>query len=404
MSSIKITLNVSSPSKEDTYPLVLQLIHQRNKKIVRTTYSVKKQDFDANTGTVKFTTNTPYTFSEKEVNDVLAKRIAQMEDVLAYLNEYIGEYNVADAIALYKIECKSSLVVVFAAKMVRELRGNDQQPTSNAYQSTIKKLLVYTGGSKLTFDEIDREWIERYRLSLFNEGLKKNSIHFYLRILRSIYNSAQKMGVANIDTAPFLHQRYFATPPTKEVELKDEELERIITVCLDSDQPLSFARDLFLFCYYSCGMSFMDMAKARQTDIREDMLCYFCNRTKKTTNVKISPELRVLIEKYKNPESVYILPIFDSEEKSTFVDYRKKLRAHNALLKRLGSRLQLDCPLNSHVAQAANMSRQKTHKLSVTLFNDEGEKEVIKVVYSSIEEAKEFLMKALDDLKKKAKK
>lgn len=50
------------------------------------------------------------------------------------------------------------------------------------------------------------------------------------------------------------------------------------------------------------------------------------------------------------------------------------------------------------------MSRQKTHKLSVTLFNDEGEKEVIKVVYSSIEEAKEFLMKALDDLKKKAKK
>mgnify|MGYP007087747984 FL=1 len=103
-------------------------------------------------------------------------------------------------------------------------------------------------------------------------GVVRNTISFYMRILRSIYNKAVKLHLAE-QTFPFQNV-YTGIDRTCKRAVGEEVICRLNQLDLRDSAALSFARDLFIFSYGTRGMAFVDLAYLRKTNVCGDMLRY----------------------------------------------------------------------------------------------------------------------------------
>ena len=76
-------------------------------------------------------------------------------------------------------------------------------------------------------------------------------------------------------------------------------------------------RDLFLFSLYSCGMSPVDICFLRHRCIKEDVIVYERIKCDKIARPVLLDKAKVIIEKYRNPKSEYIFPVFTRKHNTT---------------------------------------------------------------------------------------
>jgi integrase len=167
-----------------------------------------------------------------------------------------------------------------------------------------------------------------------------------MRALRAIYNQAVKKGLT-IQKLPF-REIYTGVDKT----IKRAVDEAIIIQLKNKDFPkqkkLALARDLFLFSFYMRGMSFVDMANLKQSNLKNEYITYSRSKTKQNLTVKVEKCMREIIDRYKE-ETVddYLLPIYNQENYNPV----SHLRTYNKRLKRISKLLELDKPLSSYVAR-----------------------------------------------------
>ena len=76
--------------------------------------------------------------------------------------------------------------------LVREtelMRLNGQERTADAYVTTVRELMAFAG-REVTFEQLTPEFLKAYEARLTAEGKGMNTISFYMRMLRAIYNRA----------------------------------------------------------------------------------------------------------------------------------------------------------------------------------------------------------------------
>lgn len=391
-----MALNYKSSTMNGMYPLGIKINAKGPTMYIDTKYSLLPQDFDEVNGRIKEGLDSNiYTFTREEAVNDIEYLLSELTDIEHFLSEYNKIYLPSDIVDMFFYNAKDLLLPLFAFQMINKIRKTGRRATAEAYQSTLKKILGYHQNALLPFSLINKDWINGYRQSLVDEGLLENSVNSYLRTLRTIYNRAQKESRINADYNPFLHQNYVTVSTKKEV-LTLEQIKCIELVKLEQGS-IALSRDLFLFSYYSCGMSFLDMIYLKKTDLQGDILSYVRSRDKKRTNVKVSAKLRELIDKYADTEGRYLLPIFESEADDTYENYRKKFRYHNFLLKKLAVMINLECSLNFHVAELTSKTLFTLGMLSLSIINSEGKLKQLKLSYTSVEEANDFVLNAIND-------
>ena len=104
-----------------------------------------------------------------------------------------------------------------------------------------------------------------------------NTVSFYMRILRATYNRAVDKGVIR-QRFPFKHV-YTGVEKTVKRAISFKVIRQLKEMDLSHSQSMEFARDMFMFSFYTRGMSFVDMAFLKKTDLNNGMLTY---RRKKT--------------------------------------------------------------------------------------------------------------------------
>lgn len=75
---------------------------------------------------------------------------------------------------------------------------------AETYQSALNRFCLYINKVEILMEDIDSKMIEGYESYLKQKKLTLNTISFYMRILRAIYNRAVKSGVI-ADKKPFNH-------------------------------------------------------------------------------------------------------------------------------------------------------------------------------------------------------
>lgn len=97
-----------------------------------------------------------------------------------------------------------------------------------------------------------------------------------MRILKAVYNRAVENGLTGQN---LFKSVYTGVEKTLKRAIHLNDIRRIKRLDLSLKPHLDFARDMFLFYFYTRGMSFVDMAYLKKGDIANGILTY---RRKKT--------------------------------------------------------------------------------------------------------------------------
>lgn len=217
------------------------------------------------------------------------------------------------------------------------------------YLSSYRLLLSYLDGQHLTSENLTARWAERFERWLRARGVTTNTVTFHLRNLRAVYNKAVKKQLIPASHAnPFSHLTVRQTL-TRKRALSRQTLKRIYTADLSSLHPrYALARDIFMFSFFSRGMSFVDMIYLRTDDIRDGVLTYARHKTGQSLSMRIEPQLQHLIDLHRNA-SPYILPVLAKDD--SYNNYRQQQRELNKFIRKIGVMLGIPEPLTFYVAR-----------------------------------------------------
>ncbi len=267
-----------------------------------------------------------------------------------------------------KKRCKRTTFISFLNDQIDRLEEENRIGTVKTYVCARNSFVCFTGKKNLPFSAVTRDLVENYECWLRNRNVTRNTISFYMRILRSVYNQAVEASLV-VQNYPFC-KVYTGVDQTSKRAVGEDIIMNLKELDLSESQPLTYARDLFLFSFYARGMAFVDMAYLRKCDRRGDHIHYIRRKTGQLIRFRLEPCMLEIINKYaaltKNSE--YLLPIvFHSKKTHPYGQYRTVLSYYNKLLKRLSRLLELPRPLTSYTARHtwATTARNKNIPLSV---------------------------------------
>ena len=223
--------------------------------------------------------------------------------------------------------------------------------TKNNYINAAKRFMEFRKNEDLTFSQITAGLMEMYQAWLWNRGVAQNTVSFYLRTLRTLYNKAVEAGQApprNI----FAHVQTTSVRTVKR-SITVNDVRKIEKLDLPRGSSLDKARDLFLFSFYLRGMAFVDMAFLKKSDLKCGMVSYNRRKTHQNLNIEWIKPMQIIIDKYaaKTKDSPYMLPILTGKEISPYEAYRRVEHNINYNLKKIGQMVGLKIPLTTYVAR-----------------------------------------------------
>ncbi len=236
---------------------------------------------------------------------------------------------------------------------------------AETYQSALNSFCLYINKVEILMEDIDSKMIEGYESYLKQKKLTLNTISFYMRILRAIYNRAVKSGVI-ADKKPFDHVFTTMTKTAKRA-IPIQVIQKIAQAHITNKNE-ALARDLFLFSFYTRGMSFVDIAYLKKTDLNNTYLIYKRKKTGQELKIAWRKEMQELVDRNSSKDGVHLLGILDeNSEKSLRFQYHYTQCIINTALKRLGKQLNLETNLTMYVARHswATIARKKNIPLSV---------------------------------------
>lgn len=280
---------------------------------------------------------------------------------------------------------EKTTLLAFANHEINHLNATGHHGLVRNYRCAYNSLTRYLSSIRhphLSFGEFTSDFILRYQDWLWSHGVSRNSSSCYLRSLHAIFNRAVRQGLASGN--PFA-LAYTGVAKTRKRAIRADDIRRLTHLSIGnglvmlgkssrhkhfnrSIRQLEFARDLFLFCFSSRGMTFVDLAYLRPTDIHNGYIHYARRKTRQPIVVKIEPIMQSIILKYHRTGSLYLFPILHSPDpQEAYTQYRKALRTYNTHLQQLSAMLGPDISLSSYVSRHtwATIAYQQQIPLSV---------------------------------------
>jgi len=247
---------------------------------------------------------------------------------------------------------------------ISELDNAKQFKTAQAYRNCLRSFSSFCKKPKLKLKQLSPNLILSYQHFLLEKELCLNTVSFYMRILRAVYNKAVKLGLVNYQN--LFSSVYTGIAKTEKRAIHVDIIRHIKNLELQGKQGLAFSRDLFLLSFYFRGMAFVDLANLKKTNMQNDILRYTRSKTKQDLRIKIEPCAKKILNRYAREKSDRLLPILKSSENST-IAYDSALRLHNKRLSKLSKMMNLQYSLSSHVARHswATLAKKSGIDLSV---------------------------------------
>ena len=204
--------------------------------------------------------------------------------------------------------------------------------TAETYRSALNQFSRFRQGEDLPLPDITPVLMEQFQGYLRSRRLTMNTVSSLMRILRSVYHKGVKEGLA-IDCQPF-RGVYTGNAQTQKRALSRETIQRIRQ--LQSDNPrLVFTRDMFLLSFYLRGMSFVDMAYLKRSDIHDGHITYKRHKTGQILTIRWEQQMQDIVDRHPNTQTDYLLPIINKKNGKERNQYRNHQTHINRDLKEI---------------------------------------------------------------------
>lgn len=140
------------------------------------------------------------------------------------------------------------------------------------------------------------------------ESRCRSEYHLVLHpILRAVYNRAVEDDIIE-KRNPFRHV-YTGGDKTIKRALPLAVIKKIKALDVSLTPALDYARDMFLMSFYLRGMSFIDMASLKKTDLKNGYVTYRRRKTGQQLIIEWTKEMQMILDKYPENKSDYLLPV-----------------------------------------------------------------------------------------------
>ncbi len=360
MATVKVRLGLPSEGgRQGT--VFYQVTHRSRTRRISTSIRLAAEDWDASGCRV-------VAEGMQSLQDRIDSGLVRLRLIIKHLDGLRKDYSVDDIIYRYESGKECASVLSFMDARIAELTAAGRQGTARNYTRAKDSLARYLGGNDIPFISLTADFVAGYALYLEKRGVVRNSVSFYMRILRAVYNSAVRHLLVE-QTYPF-SDVYTGVDRTRKRAVGETVVSRLFRLDLSRSASLTLARDMFLFSYCTRGMAFVDMAYLRKDDIRGGSIHYIRRKTGQPLCVRMEPCIRQIVDRYADRSEVYVFPILKSENpEKTYARYQVALNYYNRQLKQLGRMLHLDSGLTSYVARHSWATAARNHNIPVSVIS-----------------------------------
>lgn len=318
-------------------------------------------------------TLSPYCYDEERVKFIgflqenVRCGIARLKGIAASMESKGISYAADDVVNLFYETERSLYFFKFMKDVIAQLTSLGRARTAETYTATLNSFMRFRESEDLPLNEIDSELIMLYEAFLKKQSLSMNTISFYMRILRAVYNRAVEKKLV-MQNHPFKNV-YTGIEKTVKRAISFDEIKKIKELMLPSCSPLEFARDMFLFSFYMRGMSFVDMAYLKKKDLQNGMLTYIRRKTGQQLYIKWEQCMQDIVDRYPNENTGYMLPIIKYTGKER-IQYRNSLHYVNQKLKDISKLAGLVTPLTMYVARHSWASIAKSKNIPISIISE----------------------------------
>ena len=350
MATVKVKFRASTvEGKEGT--LYYHLTHQRITRWISTDYHVFPEEWNDKKSAIIISNCYNRLAHLQLIQSKIDWEMKQMQRLI-HDKEIIGvPYSIDDIAKEIQQLPPSQSVFTFFQQQIAKKEHMQCIGTKNNYTSAVNRFMEFRGHEDLAFGQMTTEMMEMYQAWLFNRGVGQNTVSFYLRTLRTLYNKAVETGQAPPNDI-FTHVQT-ANVRTAKRAISVKDIRKIERLDLPRGSSLDKARDLFLLSFYLRGMAFVDMAFLKKSDLKCGMVSYNRRKTHQNLNIEWMKPMQAIIDKYaeQTKDSPYMLPILTGKETAPYTAYRKVEYNTNYNLKKIGQMIGLKIPLTTYVAR-----------------------------------------------------
>lgn len=362
MATIKVRLRLSSVEGR-AGTIYYQVTHRRATKQITTQIRMYPDEWDAVTEKI-VSGNSDRQMSQNRIDS----DIALLKRIIMDLDRCGTNYTVDDIVRCYRVpECHVS-ILEFMKKQIRVMRNANRWGTAQNYEKTMRNFSEFLGGVSLPFPAMNEQLIADYNAFLMQRGMVRNSVSFYMRIMRAIYNKAVRQKLVE-QSHPFT-EVYTGIDKTRKRAVPESVIQQLYRLNLTEGSLLALARDLFIFSYCTRGMAFVDIAYLKRKNIQNDVICYARRKTGQWLSVRVEPCIQRIIDRYASALSPYVFPILTSTvTKQAYEEYQAAINNHNRLLRKLLKMLPQDSKLTSYTSRHSWATAARNHNVPISVIS-----------------------------------
>ncbi len=309
MTSIKVKFR-SSAIDGGQGTIFYQIIHNRIVRQIKTQYKIYENEWCSNFLEIAAPLhNDERRIRLSEIKENISSDIRRLKRIVTSLEQEETNFCSDDIVRAYQALYPINSLFKFMEETIRTMKTLGKLRTSETYSTTLNSFRKFRNHKDIPIDKIDSELLSAYEAYLKRNGIKPNSSSFYMRNLRAVYNRAVEKGITP-QNFPFRHV-YTGVDKTIKRAVSLKVIKQIKKLDLSHNCHADFARDMFLFSFYTRGMSLIDMSYLQKKDLTNGILSYRRRKTGQLLFIRWEKPMQEIVDKYHSKDSIYLLPIIN---------------------------------------------------------------------------------------------
>ncbi|WP_304473770.1 site-specific integrase [uncultured Duncaniella sp.] len=367
MASIKVKFRPSTVADHEG-TIYYQIIHERKVRQLLSNYKVFPDEWDESRSMVITTQKSERKSFILSIRERIRWDVERLTKIDRKLNANGLIYTADDVIDEFNRYAHEYSLFNFMESIIAKLKQNGKVRTSETYKSTLNSFKKYREDEDIMLDCLTSEIMEAYEAWYHKRGVAPNTISFYTRILRAVYNRAVEDDIIE-NRNPF-RKVYTGVDKTVKRALPLPVIKKIKALDLSLNASLDFARDMFLMSFFLRGMSFIDMAFLKKTDLKNGYVTYRRRKTGQQLIIEWTKEMQMILDKYPENESEYLLPIIRNPGTNERCTYRNVGYNINHNLKTIAGMVGVTIPLTLYVARHSWASAAKAKGIPLSVISE----------------------------------
>lgn len=367
MATVKVKFRPSTVDGKEG-KIYYQICHNRIVRQLSSIYKLFPDEWDEKSGMPV----TALSCREKHVEiikSLIDRDMRRLNIIIKKYRENRKKYSADDIICTFIEYISKYSFVNFMQTIIGQLRQMNKYRTVETYTATLKSFMNFRKGNDLIFEEINSDMMIMYEAYLHDKGLTKNTTSFYMRILRAVYNRAVEKEIT-MQKYPFKHV-YTGIDKTIKRAIALNDIKQMKMLDLSDKPMMELSRDIFLFSFYTRGMSFIDIAFLKKDDLKGNTLTYRRRKTGQKLNIRWENCMQEILDKHHtNKNSPFLLPIIRYPSEDCRKQYKSVLYRTNRHLKKIAAMAGIAPDITLYVARHSWASAAKSKNVPISVISE----------------------------------